>query len=118
MLEQLKVSPIVPVFFHADAEYAQQIVQACYAGGIRFFEFTNRGPEAFSVFTTLREFVQQQCPGMALGIGTIYTPEDAARFLDAGADFLVQPVTTEAVSRTCRKYDKPWIPGAMTLNEI
>ncbi|MCB9307198.1 MAG: bifunctional 4-hydroxy-2-oxoglutarate aldolase/2-dehydro-3-deoxy-phosphogluconate aldolase [Lewinellaceae bacterium] len=118
VLEQLKVSPIVPVFFHADAEYARQIVQACYAGGIRFFEFTNRGPEAFSVFATLREFVQQQCPGMALGIGTIYTPEDAARFLDAGADFLVQPVTTEAVGRTCRKYDKPWIPGAMTLNEI
>lgn len=118
MLSELKKSPIVPVFFHPDAVYVRNIAKACYAGGIRFFEFTNRGPEAFDVFHQLENFVRSNCPDMSLGIGTIYTPEDAERFIRAGADFVVQPVTTAEVAAVCKKYNKPWIPGAMTLNEI
>ena len=118
MLSDLKKYPLVPIFFHADAAYSQNVAQACYAGGIRFFEFTNRGPEAFEVFHVLENFIHSQCPGMALGIGTIYAPEDAERFIRAGADFVVQPVTTSEVAAVCKKYHKPWIPGAMTLNEI
>lgn len=118
MLEQLKTSPLVPVFFHPDAEYAQHIVRACYTGGIHFFEFTNRGPEAREVFTVLEKTVRADCPGMTLGIGTIYTPADAEWFIGAGAGFVVQPVTTADVAAVCRAANKPWIPGAMTLNEI
>lgn len=118
MLEQLKTSPLVPVFFHPDAEYAQHIVRACYSGGIRFFEFTNRGPEAREVFAVLEKTVRADCPGMTLGIGTIYTPADAEWFMRAGAGFVVQPVTTAEVAAVCRAANKPWIPGAMTLNEI
>ena len=118
MLEQLKSSPVVPVFFNADMEYSKQIVLACYQGGLRFFEFTNRGKEAYDVFVVLEKHVRTHCPGLSLGIGTIYTAADAERFIAAGADFVVQPVTTEDVAATCRAHRKPWIPGAMTLNEI
>jgi len=118
MLENLKKHPLVPVFFHSEAEYTLRIAEACYRGGIRFFEFTNRGPEAFAVFHVLENFVRQHCPGMALGVGTIYTAADAERFIRAGADFVVQPVTGIEVAEVCKKHAKPWIPGAMTLNEI
>ena len=118
VLEQLKKSPIVPVFFHADAAYAQEILAACYAGGLRFFEFTNRGKEAFEVFSVLAGFVKERCPDLSLGIGTIYTAEDAERFIAAGAGFVVQPVTTAEVGAVCKKHQTPWIPGAMTANEI
>ena len=118
MLEQLRRTPIVPVFFHRDAAYSRNILQACYAGGIRFFEFTNRGPEALEVFGVLKRHVREHCPDMSLGIGTIYTAADAERFIAAGADFLVQPVTTSEVGAVCRAHSKPWIPGAMTLNEV
>ncbi|HOY05346.1 MAG TPA: bifunctional 4-hydroxy-2-oxoglutarate aldolase/2-dehydro-3-deoxy-phosphogluconate aldolase [Saprospiraceae bacterium] len=118
MLEQLKKSPIVPVFFHADAAYAQEILAACYAGGLRFFEFTNRGKEALEVFGALAAFAKTNCPDLSIGIGTIYTAEDAERFIAAGAGFVVQPVTTQEVGEVCQKHQIPWIPGAMTLNEI
>jgi len=118
MIEKIKKYPLVPVFFHPDAEYAENVVRACYAGGIRFFEFTNRGAEAFEVFSRLAEFVKNNCPGMSLGIGTIYNTGDAGRFIAAGADFIVQPVAAPDVGEMCRRYGKPWIPGAMTLNEI
>ena len=110
--------PIVPVFYHPDANHAQAIVQACYDGGMRVFEFTNRGDMALPVFIKLIHYVREHCPDMAMGIGTILTPADAERFLDVGADFVVQPVTTSAVGDVCRERAVPWIPAGSTLNEI
>ena len=34
---------IVPVFYHKDPEVAKNVLKSCYEGGIRVFEFTNRG---------------------------------------------------------------------------
>ncbi|WP_426058841.1 bifunctional 4-hydroxy-2-oxoglutarate aldolase/2-dehydro-3-deoxy-phosphogluconate aldolase [Hymenobacter sp. B1770] len=110
--------PVVPVFYHADAAYAQRIVQACYTGGIRVFEFVNRGEQAMTVFEQLQGFVQQQCPDMVLGIGTIYKAQEAEEFIAAGAEFVVQPLATAEVAEVCRAHDIPWLPGAMTPTEI
>ncbi|MFD2933162.1 beta/alpha barrel domain-containing protein [Spirosoma flavum] len=110
--------PIVPVFYHPDSAHAQTIVQACYDGGLRAFEFTNRGDMAFPVFANLVRYVRENCPDMAMGIGTILTPADAERFLDAGADFVVQPITTAAVGDVCRARGVSWVPAGSTLNEI
>jgi len=118
VLAQVLAAPLVPVFFHADAAYAQSIVRACYAGGIRVFEFTNRGANAFEVFQELTKLVADDCPDLVLGIGTIYNAADAERFIAAGAAFIVQPVTTADVAEACQRHDVAWVPGAMTLNEI
>ena len=111
-------APLVPVFYHADAAYAQAVVRACYAGGVRVFEFTNRGAQAFEVFRELAKLTATDCPKLVLGIGTIYTAAEAERFIAAGAAFVVQPVTTAEVAAACRSYDVAWVPGAMTPNEI
>ncbi len=118
MLTAVLRYPVVPVFYHADAAYVRHLLQTCYAGGVRVFEFTNRGENAFQVFAELATFVRDSCPELMLGIGTIYQAEEAERFIAAGADFVVQPVTTDAVGSVCRRNDVAWVPGAMTLNEI
>lgn len=41
---------IVPVFYHKDPEVAKNVLKSCYEGGIRVFEFTNRGDFAHEVF--------------------------------------------------------------------
>ena len=51
--QTLATAPIVPVFYHADADLTCQIIKACYEGGIRAFEFTNRGDKAKEVFKDL-----------------------------------------------------------------
>ena len=61
---------------------------------MRVFEFTNRGVEAPTVFSALRDFVNENCPEMALGIGTIFTAEEAKDYIDMGTDFIVQPITS------------------------
>jgi len=118
VLAQVLAAPLVPVFFHADAAHAQDMVRACYAGGIRVFEFTNRGANAFEVFQELAKLTATDCPDLVLGIGTIYNAADAERFIAAGATFVVQPVTTADVAEVCQRHDVAWVPGAMTLNEI
>lgn len=118
MLDRLKLAPVVPVFYHENTAYAQAILSACYAGGLRFFEFTNRGQGAFEVFARLTEFAQAHCPELTLGIGTIYSAETAERFIEAGARFVVQPVCTAEVGQICKKHAIPWIPGAFTPQEI
>ncbi|WP_375437804.1 bifunctional 4-hydroxy-2-oxoglutarate aldolase/2-dehydro-3-deoxy-phosphogluconate aldolase [uncultured Hymenobacter sp.] len=110
--------PIVPVFYHADVTYAKRIVQACYAGGLRVFEFTNRGEKAFEVFSELVAFVHDNCPDMLLGIGTIYEADDAERFIAAGADFVVQPCLTAEVAAVCHAHNVLWLPGTMTVSEV
>ena len=118
ILDLVSTYPIVPVFYHADAAHAQTIMQTCYDGGLRVFEFTNRGTNALPVFTQLVQYVRQHCPDMAMGIGTILTADDARTFIAAGADFVVQPVTTPTVGDACRAQGVPWMPAGSTLNEI
>lgn len=115
---QIEETPIVPLFFNADLTVAQQVLKACYDGGIRVFEFTNRGAEAPAIFAKLIEYCEKECPDLVLGIGTIYDAKQANEFIAMGADFMLQPFTTPKVGEVCAKHDIPWMPGTMTLTEI
>ena len=89
----IRSTGIVPVFYHSDAELAKKVVRACYDGGIRAFEFTNRGDGAQSVFKELIAFVRAECPEMALGAGTI---------LDAGTASLTSSSEQTSLYRPAR----------------
>jgi 2-dehydro-3-deoxyphosphogluconate aldolase/(4S)-4-hydroxy-2-oxoglutarate aldolase len=110
--------PVVPVFYHEDVELTKQVIKACYDGGMRAFEFTNRGEKALPVFAELYPFVRENCPDLALGIGTIFNAEQAVAFVEVGADFVVQPVISADVAAYCQSKDVAWYPGAATLNEV
>ena len=117
-LSQARQHPLIPVFYHAQEEYARRVLAACHAAGVRLFEFTNRGPQAPDIFARLQRFVEADFPDLLLGAGTIFTPEEAGRFIEAGADFIIQPVTSPDVAAICRSHDLAWLPGAQTLNEV
>lgn len=118
ILNLVLTKPLVPVYFNADIEQTKKVISACYEGGIRVFEFTNRGEKAIEVFKQLVPFVRENCPEMILGIGTIVDKNTAERFIKLGADFIVQPGTTHQVGEVCKNYDIAWIPGVMTPTEI
>ena len=118
MLARARQHPLIPVFYHASEEYARTVLAAGYAAGVRLFEFTNRGEEAPAIFARLQRFVEAEYPDLLLGAGTIYTAEEAGRFIEAGADFLIQPITSPEVAAICRSHDLAWLPGAQTLNEV
>ena len=109
---------IVPVFYNADVELTKKVVKACYDGGIRAFEFTNRGDGAHRVFEEVIAFVRKECPEMALGAGTILDAPTAALYIQMGADFLVSPCLVEDVAPLANRRGVPYSPGCGTVTEI
>ena len=67
----LRDTGMVPVFYHRDAAVACQVLKACYEGGVRAFEFTDRGDFACEVFASLVKYAGKECPEMALGVGSV-----------------------------------------------
>jgi len=115
--QAMKSSGMIPVFYHADIEVAKAVVDASYKGGVRVFEFTNRGENAFQVFTELLKHVQKYSDLM-LGIGTIMDAATTQKFISAGAHFIVSPILKQEMAEVCKKENKLWIPGCATLTEI
>ncbi len=113
----MRSSGMIPVFYHADVEVAKAVLDACYRGGVRVFEFTNRGAKAFEVFTSLLKHVEQY-PDMLVGIGTTLDGVTAKKFIDAGAHFIVSPILKAEMATVCHQSGKLWIPGCFTLTEI
>jgi 2-dehydro-3-deoxyphosphogluconate aldolase / (4S)-4-hydroxy-2-oxoglutarate aldolase len=111
-------NPLVPVYFNADPKAAIEVLQACYDAGLRVFEFTNRGINALEVFEKLIVHKEKYCKEMLLGAGTIDTGYIANLYVDAGANFIVQPGATAAVAEVCESNSIAWIPGVMTPTEI
>ena len=109
---------MVPVFYHADAATAMEVMKACYAGGVRVFEFTNRGAAAEAVFAALVPFAKKELPELVLGTGSISDARSARRFIRLGAEFIVGPQYVPAVRRVCRLRGIPYVPGCGTVSEV
>ena len=56
VMNKIGSTGMVPVFYHKDAEVAKKVVKACYDGGVRAFEFTNRGDFAQEVFAEIVKY--------------------------------------------------------------
>lgn len=80
---------MVPVFYHSELEISKQVLKACYEGGVRVFEFTNRGDFAHEIFGELIKWTKDECPDMILGIGSIVDAGTASLYLQLGANFVV-----------------------------
>ncbi|MDR1090724.1 MAG: bifunctional 4-hydroxy-2-oxoglutarate aldolase/2-dehydro-3-deoxy-phosphogluconate aldolase [Prevotella sp.] len=109
---------MVPVFYHADPEVAKQVVKACYLGGVRAFEFTNRGDFAHEIFGELNKWAAKECPEMILGIGSIVDAGTASLFLQLGASFVVGPLLNPDIFKVCNRRQVAYIPGCGSVSEI
>lgn len=118
VLQKMAATRMVPVFYHADAEVSRQVVRACYEGGVRAFEFTNRGDFAHEVFASVMKYVRSECPELALGVGSVVDAPTAALYIQMGADFVVGPLLNDEVARVCNRRGVPYTPGCGTVSEV
>ncbi len=114
----MKESGIVPVFYHSDSEVCINILKACYDGGMRVFEFTNRGDFAHEIFYQLLKFAIKEMPGMIIGAGSVIDPFTAALYIQNGANFIVSPVLNEDMARICNRRKILWSPGCGSASEV
>ncbi len=109
---------IIPVFYNQDANTCKKVMKACYDGGARIFEFTNRGDFAHEVFSEISHFVSENLPDMVIGVGSVVDGATTSLYIQLGADFIVSPVLKEDMAIICNRRKIPWMPGCGTLTEI
>ncbi len=115
---KMKETGMIPVFYHSQPETAKQVLKACYDGGVRVFEFTNRGDFAHEVFAELNKWAAKELPDMILGVGSVVDAGTASLYIQLGANFVVSPVLKEEMAVVCNRRKIAWSPGCGSLNDI
>lgn len=110
----VQVAPVIPVMVVERLEDAVPLAQALYNGGLKVLEITLRTPVALDAIRAMVDAL----PGDAvIGAGTIVTPDDLKKAVDAGSTFLVSPGTTPELIEAAKVSDVPLLPGIATPSE-
>ena len=115
VLDTINRHKIVAIVRLDDLSAAQHISAALIEGGIRAIEFTLTNPEAVSTIADMRRLVDDS---VAIGAGSVISPDQVRAVADAGAQFVVSPVSKQDVIEACLARDLPAMPGAFTPSEI
>lgn len=113
VLEHLVSPGVIPVVVLDDAVHADALGQALVDGGIPVAEVTFRteaAPDAIAALARRDDIL--------VGAGTIVSPEQVDRAVDAGARFIVSPGLLPAVVARARERGVVIVPGAVTPSEI
>ena len=118
VMQAMHDTGMVPVFFNNDLETCKSVIKACYDGGVRVFEFTNRGDFAHEIFGELVKWADMVCPELILGAGTVIDAATAALYIQLGANFIVGPNFNPEIAPVCNRRLVPYSPGCGSVSEI
>ena len=104
---------VVPVLTLPDPDVAVPLVAALAAGGLAAVEVTLRTPTALESVRRLRA----ELPDVLCGVGTLRTGEQVKASVDAGAQFLVSPGSTDELLDAMSASGLLSLPGAATPSE-
>lgn len=106
---------IVAILRGVDPGKLPKLVSVLYESGIKAIEVTLNSPGALDSIAELAE----EYEGRALiGAGTVTTAEEAEAALDAGAQFIVSPILSEAVIQKTKERGAFSVPAAFTPTEV
>jgi 2-dehydro-3-deoxyphosphogluconate aldolase/(4S)-4-hydroxy-2-oxoglutarate aldolase len=114
-LAALHNAGVVAIVRRIRAERIVPLARALGQGGVRAIEVTLNTEGAIDAIRALREALPDDA---LVGAGTVMTPDEVARAVDAGATFIVCPHTDDAVIEAARSRGVPAFPGAFTPTEI
>ncbi|WP_407358916.1 bifunctional 4-hydroxy-2-oxoglutarate aldolase/2-dehydro-3-deoxy-phosphogluconate aldolase [Microbacterium sp. LTA6] len=83
--------------------------------GIRSVELTLTTPGTFG---HLPRLLERFGDAIDLGVGTVTNSDDLARAIDAGADYIVTPITSTAFVTQAKDAGVPIVPGGLTPTEL
>lgn len=96
-----------------DAKLAENAMRAAVTGGFRMIEFTLTTPGAFDLIAM---FAKEN--DLIVGAGTVLTTDDARRAVNAGARFIVSPITDGDIIDEAQRLEVVSVPGTVTPTEM
>ncbi len=118
VIVRMRETGIVPIFYHKDAETCRNVIKACYAGGLRVFEFTNRGDFAHEIFSEINKWAEKEVPDMITGVGSVVDAGTTSIYIQLGANFIVSPLLNADMAKVCNRRKIAWTPGCGSVSEI
>ncbi len=113
ILDRLAGHRLVPVVVLDDASDAGPLADALVAGGLPVAEVTFRTDAAEAAIRTMASRGD-----LLVGAGTVLTPAQVDRAVDAGAQYVVSPGLSRAVVERCHERGVLPLPGAVTATEV
>lgn len=98
-----------------------QTVQALKDGGITCVEITfslKSEEQSLDTLKSIRMIKEYFGDSVAVGAGTVLTPENVFRAKEAGAEYIISPNVDEAVIKATKRLGMVSIPGAVTPTEV
>jgi 2-dehydro-3-deoxyphosphogluconate aldolase / (4S)-4-hydroxy-2-oxoglutarate aldolase len=95
-------------------EQVAPVCEALVAGGVLSLEITLTVPRALDA---IREMSRRFGAQAVVGVGTVLNPAQGAAAIEAGAEFLVSPITRIDLIELAHKAGKPVMIGAYTPTE-
>ena len=111
LLAHGRVVPVITIHQLADAV---PLARALVEGGVRLLEITLRT----EVGLAAAEAIIRAVPDAVVGIGTVLTPDDLRRVVDAGARFALSPGATPALLDAAAACPIPFLPGIATASDL
>jgi len=99
----------------ATSDDCPKAMQAAIDGGFKICEFTLTTPNCLD---HLADFRQKYDGDVMIGCGTILSPEDAEKAVDAGSEFIITPVMLPDVIEWCAARNIVCVPGCQTPTEL
>ncbi len=115
---KMRETGAIPLYYNPDLEVMKKVISACYRGGMKIFEITNRGDLAHELFAELVKWSRKTLPDLLLGIGTVVDAGTCSLYIQLGAKFIVSPLLNEEMARVCNRRKILWMPGCATASEI
>jgi 2-dehydro-3-deoxyphosphogluconate aldolase/(4S)-4-hydroxy-2-oxoglutarate aldolase len=113
ILEQILESGIIAILRVDDFSKVTAASKAILDGGIHAIEVARNAPKALDCLMEIK-FI----PGIIPGMGTITSAAMAREAIEAGAEFIVTPITKKEIIDACHDLGKPVFSGAYTPGEI
>jgi 2-dehydro-3-deoxyphosphogluconate aldolase/(4S)-4-hydroxy-2-oxoglutarate aldolase len=114
VIEELGKIGIVPVIALDDAKDAESLAKALIEGGLPAAEVTFRTAAAEEAI----KIMSSKFPELVVGAGTVLTPEQADRAMNAGAKFIVSPGLNPKVVKHSLDKGYPIVPGTSNPSDV
>lgn len=114
IIAQLLNPGIIAVVRAKSTEQVLPLTEALLAGGVIAIEITMTTPNAIAA---IREASQKFGARALIGVGTVLDAQTCRQAIDAGAQFVVSPITRPDIADAARAADRPVMLGAYTPTE-
>ena len=113
-LPRFESEPVLGIVRGLNESCLEGVLDAAFAGGLRFLEITLNTPDAFHLINK----INVKYTKLQVGAGTVLSAEKAKKAIEAGAKYIVAPNFNEEVSTFCAQNKIAYFPGALTPSEI